>query len=1111
MLVSYPFHFHSPGKLNTLTLVCIGLVMIFACSTQGWSQAVGSITGTVADLTGAVIPQAKVTATRSDTGVSQTILTTGAGLFTFTHLDVGTYSVTAEAKGFNSKSVSGITVDVTQERNVSFTLSVAGSAQTAEVTAAPPLLDTTNALLSSLVTTQQVVNLPLNGKSIANLVMMQPGVAPNMGGIGLLSPTWSGNGNRAETAEAQLDGADVSDAEMGTIQFWNFNMDTIAEFKVLQANYSAEFGEGGGTITQIVSKSGTNQYHGSAYEFIRNSRFDALNYFSTTVPPLHRNEFGVDLGGPILKKKLFFEGEYAGLRQSLGEPTIIIVPTAAQRTGLVTIGAYQYQVPLNSVAKEVLNKYPLPNQPNGIYGANTYNYQFSQPTTMNQYSVRIDYTPSQKDALFARYSQINNTQADTDPVAAIEGPGFSASGYNWPRNLAFSEVHTFTPNLQATTLLAFNRQIESSMPSEFNVTDTSTSDNTLSTWGPDSFISKYVENYYDPSERIAWNIGRHSIVAGVLVRYGQDDGIGTSGGGPNGEYTFSPGTPLPEAIPSTDGGPTIPAGAPSPSGIVSMMEGEDSVFYRSSAMPGYGTPGGFTRWGLRVWDLAAYIQDNIRWNDKLTVDLGLRYEYQSVPYEIRDRLAAIVDQGPLLGHMVLNPEPLYQPDRLNFAPRLGIAYQASSKSVIRGGFAIFTNIIPTVYPDQAAVLFPLAASGFVTNAPYSLASSNVELPSIFSTSGEIMPPNGKTTLIPPNTPINLANIAAVTGNIIGDWASEELRNGYTMSGNLTFEQELTSKMAFTVSGVSTDSTTTFNNRFPNAYYGAQPANTPYTTITPGLGEVMLFHNQGILHYLSLQTQIRNIAPEHGMQFQVNYAWTSDLTNSDSIFSQGAKEGAMTMNDPTCLSCEYGPSANEVRQRLSGNFIYALPGDWAAVPKKISRGWELLGIFTAQTGEPFTVGSPYGTYQYGIDEENAWAGGTARPNFIKKAPRDPHHRAQYFTNAAIGGVNEGLNTGYWGVPTTQDPVDNLGTVQTVPGNMRRNSYYMPSWWNLDTSMIKNTSITTTMMLQLRAEFFNVFNHPTFGEPVNEITASGFGLSSGTATSERQMQFGARFVF
>jgi hypothetical protein len=1093
------------GWLFIFVLVCLPAKIL--------AQAVGSISGTVTDSTGSVIPNARVSASRTATGISQTVSTNASGIFTFSNLVVGTYSITVQADGFASRTMSDVTLDVSQQRDLPFTLNITGSIQTTEVTAAPPLLNTTSGQLAGLVTEQQVENLPLNGRSIQNLVMLQPGMAADQGAMGWMAPQWASNGNRGETEVAQLDGADATDAEMGTVQFWNFNLDAIAEFKVLQANYSAEFGQGGGSITQIVTKSGTNNFHGSAYEYLRNNDFDARNYFSTSVPPFHRNEFGVEVGGPIIKNKLFFEGEYAGLRQTLGEPTVIPVPTAAERTGLVSINGYQYQVPLNSVAASVLKAYPMPNQPTGLYGANTYNLQFSQPTNMDQYSVRIDETLSQKDSLFGRVSYINNTEQDTDPVAAIENPLFSAGIFNNPRNFAIGETHIFTPNLVGIALLAVNRQVEGYEPGTQATTTTNYSDGSYAGYGPDSFLTRYAETYYDPSFRIAWNKGRHSITTGIQYRYGQDDGSGVASGGPGGTYTFSPGTSLPQAITSTDGGPTIPAGAGSPSGKVSMMEGADSVYSRSTPMTGYGPQGGLVNWGLRVWNLAAYLQDDLKLTDRLTLNLGVRYEYQSVPYEIRNRLGAIADQGPLYGHMVINPQPLYRPDRMNFVPRLGAAYRITNKTVLRGGFAIFTNIIPTVYPDQSAVDFPMSTGSFLSNAAYSLTPLNVTLPALTSTSGVVMPPNGNTRMIPANTPVNLAPVAAVIGNINGDWASEELRNGYTMNGNLTVEQQLPSNMVLTVSAVTTDSTTLFNSRFPNSYVGAESANTPYSNITPGLGEFYLIHNQGLLHYLGLQTQIRKDSPTHGIQYQVNYTWDQDLTDSDSVFSgwtgqdTGPANSGMSLNDPNCVTCEYGRANNLVAQRLEGNFSYAVPGAWGAVPNMISRGWQALGIFNLQSGSPFTIVSPYGTMQYGIDN---LVGNSTRPFFVKKAPRNSHHGGpQYFADNVM--ADNGMNGTYWSVPTTTSP--KLGTVQTGPGNLGRNTYTGPSWWNLDFSLVKDTDLEVARgtKLQLRADFFNIFNHATFATPNSQLSTPVFGLSTATASPERQIQFGARIMF
>jgi hypothetical protein len=266
-----------------------------------WAQATGAIVGTVTDPTGAVIPGAKITAKRVETGVSQSTVTGGSGTYTIPNLVVGTYDVTAEGGGFKIANATGITLDVSQQREVDFKLTVVGVESTVEVNAAPPLLNTTDGTIGGLVSEEQVENLPLNGRNISGLVMMQPGMAQDTGGMGWMGPQWISNGNRGETMVGTLDNADISDAEMGTVQFTNFNLDAIAEFKVLTNNYSAEYGQGAGTITQIVSKTGTNEFHGSGFEFLRNSAFDARNFFATSVPPFKRNEFGATLGAPSRK------------------------------------------------------------------------------------------------------------------------------------------------------------------------------------------------------------------------------------------------------------------------------------------------------------------------------------------------------------------------------------------------------------------------------------------------------------------------------------------------------------------------------------------------------------------------------------------------------------------------------------------------------------------------------------------------------------------------------------------------------------------------------------------------------------------------------------------
>jgi hypothetical protein len=1109
-------------KKYLVSLLLLVALMLLADCPFVHAQAVGAITGTVTDPSGAVIPGAKVTATRVETGVSQATVTSSAGTYTIPSLVVGTYNVIAEAGGFKSGAATGITLDVAQERAVDFKLGLAGVTSTVEVNAAPPLLNTTDGSIAGLVSEQQVVDLPLNGRSIANLVMMQPGMAQVLPAdeMGWFAPQWIGNGNRGETSVATLDGTDSSDREMGTVQFWDFNLDAIAEFKVQQNNYSAQYGQGAGTITQIVSKTGTNQFHGSAFEFVRNSDLDARNFFAygpNSVPPLQRNEFGGAFGGPIKKNKTFFFGEYAGFRQLSGEPTIIPVPTAAQRQGQVTITdpvtgqPDQLQVPLNSVAQGILNKYPMPNQPNGAYGPQTYNALLKAPTNYNQFSVRLDQHFSDKDSFFARASYMNHLALDTDTILALENPAFSATGFNDPRNYSVSETHIFSPTLLDTFTFTLNRQDEGMAPSPLPYTQTEFADNSLATWGPDSSIAKYEETYFEPTDSVTWAKGRHTFNLGAKYERGWDNQIGVASVA-LGDYTFAPGTALLQAIPSSNGGTSLAAGSPSPSGMISMMEGDDLDFNRSLGVPGYGPAGGGGAWtGMRVWHLATWIQDDIKVTPKLTVNVGLRYEYNSVPYEVGNRIGEPADYGNLYGHFVMNPQPLYQPDYNNFGPRLGIADRLSSKTVLRGGFGIFSNMIPTVYPDQAPVNFPVASQSYLYNAPYTLTPVPVSLPALTDLSGNVIPPQGNTKLVPPNTPVNLAPIANITGAIVGGYPSDRMRNGYTINGNVTVEHEFPGSVDLSASYVANNAVHTYSRSFPNGYNLPAPQNAPFSAITPGLGRVTLYNNGGYSSYNGLQVQARKTSPSHGLQFQANYTWAKDMTDADDVWTTVPSSGVP--NNPDCLSCEKGPAGYSVNQRFVANFEYAVPlAGRGILPKRLAEGWKLLGIFTAQSGFPFTVAGPYGTLPYGEFLVGA------RPFYLKQATRSPILKAptgpQYFSDAVIADaatITSGATGTFFGVPQTTDPYQGGATVQTVPGNLGRDTFTSPRWSNLDFSVVKDTRITESKTLQLRAEFFNVLNQSTFGIPDSGIGDPAFGLITGTATTERQIQFALRFIF
>jgi hypothetical protein len=1103
--------------------VLLGLISFFPSAV--WAQATGSIVGTVTDPSGAVIPSAKVTATRIGTSVSQSTVTSSAGTYSIPNLVVGTYTVTAQAAGFKTGSATDITLDVSQQRAIDFKLALVGVESRVEVDTAPPLINTTDATIAGLVSEEQVQTLPLNGRNISGLVTLQPGMAQDTGSMGWMGPQWIANGNRGETLTGTLDNSDISDAEMGTLQFTNFNLDAIAEFKVLQSNYSAQYGQGGGTITEIVSKTGTNQFHGSAFEFVRNDKFDSSNYFATSVPPFKRNEFGATFGGPIKKDKTFFFGQYAGLRQRLGEPDVVQVPTAAQRQGQVAMlnpnnpndmTVHTYQVPLNPVAQQILSKYPMPNQPNGSFGPNTFNFLFSQPTNDNQFSVRVDQNFA-KDAVFVRASYANHSALETDPWAAeLGGTNFSTSNIGNARNYAISDIHTFSPTLANVFTFTLNRGIEGvpEAPAEQNTTATSFLDGSMQGWGPDTFETKYVVTIFDYKDNVSWTKGRHTFNIGGQFRREWDNGTGVTSIGPSGVFNFQKSTPLTAAIPSTDGSPAIPAGTPSPNGLVSMMEGDDVNYARATTVPGYGPPGGGgVWWGLRRWTIAGYVQDDFRVTQRLTLNLGLRYEYASVPWEVNNRFARPGDSGALYGHLVVNPQPLWQPDYFygNFAPRFGMALHLTRNTVVRGGLATFTNMIPTVYPDQALVNFPIASLSYLQNANYTLTPQAVSLPVLTSTSGQPVAVNGPKS-VPANTPVNIAPYVPFIGQVGGDYPSGQMKNGYTISGNFTLEHEFAGNIAVQASYVANNGVDLYNSVYPNAFPGAESQFTPYTNIDPGLGELQLFYNGGHSTYNGLQLQARKISPSHGIQFQANYTWAKDMTNADAVWSSGGQSGGISQNNPQCIQCERARASYSVGQRFVGNFEYDLPfGGWSAlssVPSRLTRGWMMLGIFSAQTGLPFTVVTPFASQQYGFDFFNGFG---ARPFFLKQATLAPGGGSQFFSTDVIGaapsgGVSPyGLNTGFFGTPLT--PAGQL----TSPGDLGRNTFTARGWWNFDFSLVKDTRITETTQIQFRAEFFNIFNHPTFATPGATLGASNFGISTSTATAERQMQFGLRFRF
>jgi hypothetical protein len=534
-------------------------------------------------------------------------------------------------------------------------------------------------------------------------------------------------------------------------------------------------------------------------------------------------------------------------------------------------------------------------------------------------------------------------------------------------------------------------------------------------------------------------------------------------------------------------------------------------------MPGFGPAGGgFSPFGVRRAHASGWFQDDFRVSQKLTLNIGLRYEYSTIIREVAGRFAAIVDDphfagGNLFGQLILNPDPLYYPDHKGFGPRFGMAYKMTDHTVLRGGWGMFTNLIPTVFPDQAAVGFPFASFSSVQRPTYSLTPLSVAgLPNVVDLQGNVLPPNGNTKQIKPNTPVNLAPIANFFGSpIVINLTSLHLRNGYTMSGNFTVEQELPGEITLQAGYVSNNAVGLYASEWPNAYTGADKSLTPFSNINPGLGEFQLTDNHAHSTYNSLQAVFRKVSRQHGLQFQVSYTWSKAIDNASTVWNASVPNGALLQNNPTCWSCEKGPAGFDVPQILSANLVYEIPMDsWAGfshLPKRLTKGWGLTTIIRGQSGFPFTITSPYGTKRYGTDTYTGFQ--PTRPDLVQTPSMRSggHTEEQFFSDAVVA---DGVNLGQQFFAT---PGGAANGIQDHPGNLGRNNFRAPSYSNADLSLVKDTKITEKYSIQFRSEFFNLLNQHAFQAPEAVLGNPGFGKATATVLPERQIQLALRFVF
>ena len=1051
----------------------------------------GGITGTIRDEKGAEISSAKILVVSLGTGLHRETTTAGNGLYHVVGLPTGTYEITAEAQGFATAKAKDVQVGVDQIRTLDFTLRVGTRTETVNVESSAELTQTESSKLGEIIDNRKVEDLPLNGRDFAQLARLNPGVAVSGGGGGQQGGEgnvsgFSSNGQRSTSNNFQVDGVDNNNYFAGEAAQLP-SIDSIQEFEVQTNTFAAEYGRNSGSVVNLVTKSGTNQLHGSVFEFFRNDVLDARNYFNKDSFPqssLHLNQFGGTLGGPIVRNNTFFFLNYEGFRRRAGITRITNVPTLDQRAGnFLDHSGNPVTVTVTPTSAALFNLFPKPNlnDPSGNFISSP-----EQTDGTDQFLVKVDHRLRESDNLSARYSR---TRIDTFFPFTPGQSGTNVPGYGVNNNGANHLVAiNYTRVLSSTTLnearLGFTRtnaqlatqpgpqaadfNINTGWPAGSplglgNIPQLSFSGGFVSGSASVSNLGGAIDqpnrstiNTYQVVDNISHTTARHSFKAGADIRYTQLNRLYDLAF--SGQVSFS-GTNNPEGIQNA---------------LVDFAEGRSSGALQFV---------GDSHRNFRTTSFGFFGQDSFKLRSNLTLNYGLRYELNTVLNEAHGRLssfrpqnfttfldprnpnvqndlAALQASGVVTQHDV---GTIYDPDHNNFAPRAGIAWDifGSGKTVLRSGYGVFYETIIGNIPGNVML-----------NPPF--------LPDFFNAFPG-WPDNP-----PPN---NL--VFAPSGFPVLTITQQKLRTPYAQHYNLVLQQQLPARSLFEIAYVGTQGTKLPRFRQTNQAFITQSqidnlrpdvrtrmqimgipdfvidniilpagiAAIPSIARTPFFGYAQLFQAEDTIssNYNSLQAKFDKQF-SHGFSTLVSYTWSKSIDGASVFFGSGANATTIFPQDNYNLRAERGNSDFDIRHRLSWSFLYQLP-----VPRRLkllAGGWQLGGILSLQTGQPFSVLSGQDNSSTGL--------GNDRPDLIGDPNAGPHSVQRWFNSAAF--------------------------VQNAPlrfGDAGRNIVVGPGFHNFDFSVIKNTRIAERADVQFRAEFFNITNHPNFALPANILAAPNFG--------------------
>ena len=1094
--------------------------------------------GILRDPGGAPIAGAKVKLAAD--GKQAEAVTAADGQFHLAPLPAGAYHLTVKASGHTVDYAQPIDL-IQVAPSVVVTLSNRGELT---VTQFKGQAATGGEELSS----QAVSELPLNKRDFSSLLLLAAGTMTDANGATNFTAQFAINGQRGVEATFAMDGADISDPEMGGSTFSNFNVDAVEGIDSSSGWMPAEIGRGAAGFTNIHTRSGASGFHGSVFEFVRNSAFDARNYFDHStpaypgrIPPFRRNEFGFTNGGPILlphiydgRRGTFYFFQYQGFRQVLGTTQVMPVPTASERAGIDNItyadgSTDVLTVPVNTPIAAILARYPQPNDPSGPYAGRTYATASKVATDADQFSLRLDHKLSSKDQFFARFNFDNLTGPTTNPDQTAVDPAFGIQYIDRQRNVMGSWTRTVSPHLTLESLISITRSTPGFPTSDTTDPAVKFNDGLYEAFNSaGGSVMQAYGNLFHGSENVAWVKGNHAFKFGAEFRANRDTTY--FGISPNGEYDFGGGTAYAtEAIASQSGTHNISPGDPLPDTLSSFLSGSSFVYTVALAPP-------FISGGQHIGpaaisrnDTNAYAQDTWKITPTFTLDYGIRWELYTPITERAHRTGGFqtIDGQQ---QYVVNPQPGYRTDWKAWAPRVQASWQVTPKFSAHAGGAI-TTIPPNIWQDNFLtgstpfVFYPrlIAASVFPIHYGFQLTPS--QLPDAYTPSGVNIFASGQTKSVPGNTVMDVdrfeKDVAALTpGGVISalnlSGIDPAFGNGTLYTWTLGLERKF-GNLIGDAAYVGTAAEKLPRYSFPNAYPGASPAFAPHTqfdaagNVIGGFGVENVITNDAHSSYNALQTSLSGTVGHGGPGVQASYTWSKSLDTTSEVLggtgSTGATASGFSQN-PYDTHPEKGPSAFDATNSFSLSLAQDLHLESARLldplSRKVTYGWELLSISSISSGAPFTIFS-------GIQQTGAGSNGVDRPDQIAKPNLSTArtNRQDYFGEGANNAAD------FFSIPI--HVAGGTGPNQGVFGTVGRNSFRGPAYYDFDFALIKDTpfgrrkSGAERVDLQFRSEFFNLFNIVNMGLPANILNGSGFGEISKTAGNSRQIQFSLKLIY